>query len=206
VAVALAGGWLVAPSAAHEADSIQHNSSKHYKLLAKKIFYTKRQANLRFLNTNERARNSNRLDGLDSTAFALADQTMAAQWFKETADVLPISTTSERVVFTAPENATITSVTIEPAAAVTASDANHATITIVRRDADGSNQATVVAETTQTVGAGGTGSWTAFSTVSLGSLGNTSLTAGQKLTVAIAKTGLGVALPVLSVQIEYTIG
>jgi hypothetical protein len=131
---------------------------------------------------------------------------MAAQWFKETADVLPISTTSERVVFTAPENATITNVTIEPAAAVTASDANHATITIVRRDADGSNQATVVAETTQTVGAGGTGSWTAFSTVFLGSLGNTSLTAGQKLTVAIAKTGLGVALPVLSVQIEYTIG
>jgi hypothetical protein len=36
-----------------------------------------------------------------------------------------------------------------------------------------------------------------------GSLSNASLSEGQKLTVDIAKTGLGVSLPILIVQIEY---
>lgn len=146
------------------------------------------------------------LDGMSSAAFAQAGDSMAARWFKESADSLATTATSERVVFTAPENVTITSVTIEPAAALTSSDTNYATITILRRDANGSNPATVIAETTQTIGGGGTGNWTAFATVSLGSLANSSLAAGQKLTIAITKTGLGATLPIMSVQIEYTIG
>jgi hypothetical protein len=36
-------------------------------------------------------------------------------------------------------------------------------------------------------------------------LTNTSLTDGQKVTIEIRKTGLAVALPVLIVQIEYTV-
>jgi hypothetical protein len=36
-------------------------------------------------------------------------------------------------------------------------------------------------------------------------LTNTSLTEGQKLTIEITKTGVGVALPILSVQVEYTV-
>jgi hypothetical protein len=94
---------------------------------------------------------------------------------------------------------------VEPAAALTANDTNYGTIVVSRRDATGGNRATVVSETTQTSGSGGTGSWIAFSTVSLGSLSNTSLTEGQKVTIEVTKTGLGVALPVLTVQVEYTV-
>jgi hypothetical protein len=148
---------------------------------------------------------ADRLDGLSAEAFLTAGQSVSVQWFKETADSLATTATSERAIFTAPEDITITSVTVEPAATLTASDTAYATITILRRDANGSNQVTVVAETTQTAGAGGTGSWTAFSTVSLGTLANTSLAAGQKLTLAISKTGLGVTLPIMTVQIEYTV-
>lgn len=50
--------------------SIRHNWTRHYKLLAKKIFYTKRQANTRFINLGEQASNASLLDGLDSTSFA----------------------------------------------------------------------------------------------------------------------------------------
>lgn len=45
----------------------------------------------------------------------------------------------------------------------------------------------------------------AFSTVTLGSLSNTLLAEGEKLTIEITKTGLGVSLPILSGQIEYTV-
>jgi hypothetical protein len=65
---------------------------------------------------------------------------------------------------------------------------------------------TVVSASTQTLGSGGTGSWSDFGTVSLGSLSNTSLTTGQKLTVEVTKTGLGESLPILTLQIEYIVG
>jgi hypothetical protein len=145
------------------------------------------------------------LDGMSSGAFESKGLSHEVQWFKEAADSLASTTTTERVVFTAPENITITDVFVEPAAAVTASDTASATITVSRRDATGGGKVTVASGTTQTSGSGGTGSWTAFGTVSLGTLTNTSLTEGQKLTIEISKTGLGVALPVLSVQIEYTV-
>jgi hypothetical protein len=64
---------------------------------------------------------------------------------------------------------------------------------------------TVASKATQTSGSNGTGNWTAFGSVSLGSLSNATLTDGQKLTIEVTKTGLGVALPVLAVQIGYTI-
>jgi hypothetical protein len=145
------------------------------------------------------------LDGVSSAAFEVDGLSNGIQWFKESADGLGSTATTERVVFTAPENITITDVFIEPAAALTASDTNYATITISRRDATGGNSVTVASETTQTAGSGGTGSWTLFSSVSLGTPSNTSISEGKKLTIEITKTGLGVALPVLVVQIEYTV-
>jgi hypothetical protein len=145
------------------------------------------------------------LDGLNSTAFQQANSADDVQWFKETADTLAATASSERVVFTAPANITITDVFIEPAAALTADNTNYATITVARRDATGGNKVTVASKSTQTSGSGGTGNWTAFSTVSLGSLSNTTLTDGKKLTIEVTKTGLGVALPILVVQIEYTV-
>lgn len=262
--VSLCGGLLVAPSAAHDSASITHNWNRHYKRLAKKIFYTRRQANARFINLNEKASNANLLDGLDSTSLALASHTHSGdditagtvaearidallardaevfaivtgadgmgsgldadlidgmnasafelagltngvRWFKEAADTLPVTATSERVVFTAPENITITDVFIEPSATLTASDSNYATFVVASRDATGGNKVTVASRSTQTQGSGGTGSWTAFSTISLGSVSNASLSEGQKLTIEIAKTGLGVSVPILTVQIEYVV-
>ena len=264
LAVSICGGLLAAPSVAHDTTSVTHNWNRHYKRLAKMIFYTRRQANTRFINVGEQASNSNRLDGLDSTAFAasshthsgaditagtvaearidallardaevfaivtgadgtgsgldadlldgmnssafeLAGMTNGVQWFNEAADLLGVTATSERVVFTAPENITITDVFVEPAAALTASDSNYATIVVAHRDPAGGNRVSVASRSTQTLGSGGTGNWAAFSTVALGSLSNASLTEGQKLTVEITKTGLGVSLPILVVQIEYTV-
>jgi hypothetical protein len=145
------------------------------------------------------------LDGQSASAFALAGETRAAQWSKDTADPLTTSATAEQVIFTAPQDVTITDVFIQPAAALTANDTNYATMTVSRRNATGGGQVTVALETTQTAGTGGTGNWTAFSAVSLGTLSNTALAAGQKLTITVAKNLTGVALPILSVQIEYTI-
>jgi hypothetical protein len=145
------------------------------------------------------------LDGLSSGAFEIKGLSQEVQWFKEAADSLATTATTERVVFTAPENITITDVFVEPAAAVTASDAAYATIVVSRRDATGGGRVTVASRATQTSGSGGTGNWAVFSTVSLGSLSNTSVTEGQKLTIEITKTGLGVTLPILIVQIEYTV-
>jgi hypothetical protein len=145
------------------------------------------------------------LDGQSAEAFEVDGLSNETRWFKESADSLATTTTSERVVFTAPENVTIIDVSVEPAAALTASDTNYATILLARRDATGGNKVTVVSATTRTSGAGGTGSWTAFGTVSLGSLSNTSLSEGQKLTIEVTKTGLGVGLPVMAVQIGYTV-
>ena len=145
------------------------------------------------------------LDGQSAGAFEVNGLANEVQWFKESADTLPTTTTPERVVFTAPENVTITDVFAEPAAGLTASDTNYATILISRRGATGSNEVTVASATTRTAGSGGTGTWNAFETVSLASLSNTSLTEGQKLTIELTKTGLGVVLPVMAVQIEYTV-
>jgi hypothetical protein len=237
LAVSLCGGLLVAPGVAHDSPSITHNWNRHYKRLAKMILYTKGQANVRFLNLGVRVRNSNLLDGLDSTDFAssshthsvaditagtvaearidallardaevfpivtgsdgtgsgldadLLDGTDASaferagltngiRWFKEAADTLPSTATSERVVFTAPENITITDAFIEPSATLTASDTNYATFVVARRDATSGNKLIVASRSTQTQGSGGTGSWTVFGTVSLGSLSNASLSEG----------------------------
>jgi hypothetical protein len=143
------------------------------------------------------------LDGVSSAAFEVDGLSNSIQWYKEVADAVGSTATSERVIFTAPEGVTITDVFVEPTAALTASDTAYATIVVARRDATGGGKVTVASRTTQATG--GTGNWTAFSIVSLGALSNTSLEEGQKLTIEVTKTGLGVVLPVLTVQIEYTV-
>jgi hypothetical protein len=235
IALALAVGLAaLVPASAHETESIKHNW-RHYRKLAKLTFYTKATSNNRFVNVGETvgdgaidpliARDSevfglvlasdgtgsgldaDALDGFEATDFipSTADRRRTVEWYKETADTLALTATAERVVFAAPDSITITAIQIEPAAALTASDANYATITIARRDSSGSNKAIVALRTTQTSGAGGVGDWTAFSAVSLGSLSNTGLSDGQKLTIEVAKSGTGVSLPILAVQIEYTV-
>ena len=260
----LLGAVLATPGSAHDSTSVTHNWRRHYRPLAKQIFYRKTAADTRFVNVGEQASDAALLDGQAPSAFATASHTHCAadittgtvdesvidvliarvadvfdlvlaadgagsgldadlldgmssgafevvglsneaQWFKESADTLGVTATSERVVVTAPESITITDVFVEPAGAVTSDDTNFATILVSRRDASGGNRATIVSATTRTAGAGGTGSWTAFGTVSLGSLSNTSLAEGQKVTIELLKSGLGVSLPVMAVQSEYTV-
>jgi hypothetical protein len=106
------------------------------------------------------------------------------------------------VVFTAPADLTVTEVLIEPAAALTANDTNFATITVPRRNATGGGRTTIDSMMTTTTG---TGNWTAFGTISLGAVTAPSVSAGQKVTIEIAKTGVGIVVPVMAVQIEYTV-
>jgi hypothetical protein len=135
------------------------------------------------------------LDGMSSEEFALAGEVHAVQWHKESVDPLAATATSERVVFTAPRNVTITDIFLEPAGAVTADDLNYATITVYRRNSNGINQVAVASETTQPSSSGGSGDWASFEAVSLGALSNTSVTPGRKLTIEITKQGTGVVLP-----------
>lgn len=58
------GAVLMTPAQAHFASSIAHIINH-----AKKVFYTKSQANARFVNVGERASDSELLDGQDSSAF-----------------------------------------------------------------------------------------------------------------------------------------
>lgn len=141
------------------------------------------------------------LDGQSAAAFQVAAAT-PIQWFKESADSLATTVTAERVVFVAPAGITITDVFVQPATALTANNTNYATITVARRNAGGGGKSTVATATTQVTG---TGNWTAFTAVSLGSLTNTTLTDGQMITVEITKTGLGVAVPIMVLQVEYTV-
>jgi hypothetical protein len=258
------GALFAAPGSAHDTDRIGHNWRRHYRPLAKEIFYTKGRSDARFVNLGEEASDAalfdgqpatafaeaahvhggdditsgivdesvidvliarvddvfdivlaadgsgsgldaDLLDGLSADAFAVSGLSTDARWFKESADLLPSTATSERVVFTAPEDVTITDVFLEPAAALTANDTSFATLLVSRRDATGGNRTTVASASTATSGSGGTGSWSAFSAVSLGPLSNTSLNEGEKLTIEVSKSGLGVSLPVLVLQVEYTI-
>jgi hypothetical protein len=318
-AMLVLGAALVSPSSAHDTPNIGHNWRRHYRQMAKRIFYTKATSDTRFVNAGEQASDSALLDGLgpsafaaaahdhagedvtsgtvaeariaaalardaevfgivtdadgpnsgldadlldgqSSTAFAAAAHTHAGddiasgtiaevrieaaltrdaevlgivtandgpgsgldadtldglssdafavagtesvRWFKETADGIGTAPTTERVVFTAPADLTITEVLIEPAATLTANATNHATIIVSRRDADGSDRTTIDSVTTQPAG---TGNWTAFGTISLGGVTTASVSAGQKVSIEITKSGVGVVVPVMAIQVEYTV-
>jgi hypothetical protein len=67
VALVLIGATLVPPGTAHVSPSATHNWRRHYKPLAKKIFFTKTRANARFVNVGEQASDAALLDGMDSS-------------------------------------------------------------------------------------------------------------------------------------------
>lgn len=82
-----------------------------------------------------------------------------------------------------------------PAAALTASDTNYATIQVQKRTAGGA-AVTIAQSTTQTVAGGGTGSWTAWQAVQIAlSTPTPTLAALDALTYNIGKTGTGVVVP-----------
>lgn len=90
----------------------------------------------------------------------------------------------------------VTAVNFQPGAALTADNSDFGTLSVYRRDADGTNQ-TLVAEISTEIT--GSGNWTAFVAVPLTlsvTLANTLLAPGQQLTFEITKDGNGVTIPV----------
>ncbi|OGS06052.1 MAG: hypothetical protein A2204_02785 [Elusimicrobia bacterium RIFOXYA1_FULL_47_7] len=121
-----------------------------------------------------------------------------AVWYKVYADTSTDQLVGEQVIFTAPRAITITAIKIEPAGDLSGHPVNYATVAVNRYNSDGTGGVSVA-----TVATSGT-SWTKFDVITPGSLSNTSLAAGQKITVAITKDGGGVVVPIMALQVEYT--
>lgn len=81
-----------------------------------------------------------------------------------------------------------------PGAALTGDDTDYVTITIKKRAATDYTTAVTVASVTTKL-TGGTGSWIAFTPVSLGAITNGDLLVGDILTATIAKAGAGKVVP-----------
>jgi hypothetical protein len=128
-------------------------------------------------------------------------QLLGDYWDKTAADGAAATATTEHTFMRAPSAVQIVAVRYIPDAALTADASNNATITIKRRNADGTNAVTVAAVTTSVAGSG---SWTQWVAVALTlTAANTSMAPGQFLTIAITKAGTGVVVPAGSLQIDY---
>lgn len=118
---------------------------------------------------------------------------------KVAADGAASTATAETPIFTAAFPTVLKSITIVPGAALTADNTNNAVITFARRDAGGSNKVTIGTLTTNVA----SGNWVAWTDKVLASLANTTLTAGQHVTMEITKGGTGVAVPISTVRIAH---
>lgn len=107
---------------------------------------------------------------------------------------------AERLLYRSRGKGTVAAIRLLAEAAVTGHATNNATVTVRRRDADGSNAVTVLAYTTTVANA--LTAWVAKSVTS--GLTNTALTAGQMLTVEITKGGTGVQLPGVMLEADIT--
>lgn len=124
-----------------------------------------------------------------------------AVFIKDTADAAAADATAEIPIFQAVSAVTITGAFFLPAAALTAADTNFATLFCRRRNSTGGGVVTVASVTTEVAN----GNWTAFDGVSLGTLSNTAVAAGEMILFEITKTGTGIVIPRGVLQIEYTI-
>ena len=68
----LIGAIFISPAGAHVGSAVGHLWRDHIRPKVKALVYTKAQSDARFLAKNAKARNSDKLDGLDSTDFAPA--------------------------------------------------------------------------------------------------------------------------------------
>lgn len=133
-----------------------------------------------------------------------SSQLLDDYWDKPAADGSAATATAEHTFMRAAGPITVKAVRFVPDAALTASDSNYATITISRRNADGSGLVVVASINTAITVAPFSGNFVQWQAVTLAlTAANLSLIAGQLLTVAITKTGSGVVVPAGSVQIDY---
>lgn len=138
----------------------------------------------------------------NQTRLAAKDRIRFSSSEKHDADSAAADTLSEHMVMQAQDAVTVTKIFFLPDAALTANDTDYAVLTVYRRDADGTNQVSVATVNTQT---GGSGNWTAFDGIDLGTISNSSISTGQVLTFEITKQGSGVVVPAGTLQIETTV-
>lgn len=124
----------------------------------------------------------------------------AAQSVRFAADAAASTATAETVIAEFKAATTLSKVYLAPDAALTADNTNYATITIKVRDGAGGAASTVVALTTEITGSG---DWTAFTKVDLGTLANAVIPAGAVLTKTVAKAASGVQLPSHALVLEF---
>lgn len=117
------------------------------------------------------------------------------------ADAAAGTTTAETVIGSSRTALTVSNISWTPSGAVTASDTLYATITIKAGDGAGGSRTTLVENTTKVTGSGGTGNWTAFSRMSLGTLSSSAIAAGGIVTLTIAKASTGTQLPAGTIEI-----
>lgn len=119
---------------------------------------------------------------------------------KDAADGAAGTATAERAFWLADVHTkTVSSVKFVPGAALTADNANYATLIVRKRTAAGVDGGIVAQVTTQI--AGGSGNWTAHVPVSIPlttqvASSRFDLLTGESLTFEITKTGIGVVVPV----------
>lgn len=127
-----------------------------------------------------------------------------ALWQKAAADGAAGTATAESVIPRPMLAARVVGVEFVPAAAVTANDTDYATITVRKRDGAGGAASVIASVTTKITG--GSGNWTAFVAVSLGTITNADLLAGDILTVEITKAASGVAIPIGYLRVRLAPG
>lgn len=110
---------------------------------------------------------------------------------KAAADAAAATATAEQPFFAAPFALLVTAISVLPAAALVADNANNATITIRRRDVAGANPATVASITTNVA----SGNWTQHVAKALVLGAGVRLAAGEILTFEVTKAGTGVVVP-----------
>jgi hypothetical protein len=93
---------------------------------------------------------------------------------------------------------------IESDAGLTSNDTTYATITIKQGDGAGGARSSVCSVTTKTSGGGGTGNWTAFTVVDMGTITNATVPLSGIVTVTIAKASTGVQLPAFRLSLSVT--
>ena len=117
-------------------------------------------------------------------------------------DALASSTTIETPLTTLVADATVSSIVLVPAEALTANDGGYATITFSKRDASGGTKTQLAQVTTMTLGSGGTGDWTAHKPVSMGTITNGTIAAGWSITYEVSKIAAGVVLPRFAIVLQ----
>jgi hypothetical protein len=112
---------------------------------------------------------------------------------------------TETVLCTVPRASRVKVVQVATPIAVTSNDTNYATFNLAKRTAGGGSTA-IATQTTRTSGSGGLGNLTAFAPNNLTiTLAAVDLAAGDSLTVAIPKTGSGVALTAATSYVNFLV-